>query len=1040
MKNRNRIFAILMSLAMLLGVFALAIPVAADDDYVEITPNTNFVYNGITYRFDVNSANTQGDTYARINPDGTIDVRLRHGDMLWFPDLQMTSSTTIHAEVTALVNMTKRSSGLAYAVRPDESGKWENAMIADVRNDGRVRIAAVSYTGLGTVSGSDYGNGGDYKVWAPNRGQGDDVMDAIITTDAHKAIELGSTASGASLYDWAKEKPPVSFDVSNSDGTVTVEWGVPDIGSFAEYSYETASNASLSYTGSVGYTHDWADSSWQALKVRIERLTVTNCTVGGNATAVWDAVDRESPIMGFADEPVAAFEGTGAEIDFEFDVDSSVPETAELVVKRGTTEIARSALSTLTKGAVGYLWKAELENVVNTDFLNFSLESAGTLIERSELTYTLGAIYQAYLDSRRSLIVEDSTVEIETGIAFFTWKITLTEYVPAGAKLVMKKNGTTVNTVELNTLIPDTDGFCTVEYYINCESETDVLTLCLEADNAVVAGSETFYAYGAAWEAATATVAPIHSSELNCKAYEIDFSTVADMTLEPGENIVAGYRWIYIRNSEDGVAEIKNGKLRIKGSKGDMIIFDDLNLNKTNFRFVSEVTYLNVPAVASWDDLEAADVQAYQAYNAYFGHLVHLSEADADGNRTAFIQSCTPNGAYLIGATINPNAEAGSVIKPNRIGEGESAYDDITKAKLQTRWYNFRGDDGIDVQYFNGALGYGSPMTMRTFVGISNNGYGKIGLTAAVASGSGGQCYANMASRGASVTLESRVGKMGYICSEDEVEVSVGKLSFTVKSTSSMTVDGEQFPIYGDNEITVASLAKGSNKVIYAQLGNDILYPESKFIPNRLTVVTTKQVNLVSRKATANGKTGLKWKFEIDKAGYDALLADPNVASVKVGLLIIPTTFAEDGISRATFALAGSQGIDLDITASKVLDDTVYVFNGVRDVAENERTISYSAVGYIQVTMADDHVVEQIADFSVGKHSGALASFVSFDDQPQEQVTTAPAEDATAPTGDVTTTAPKKDKKGCKGSVAGFAMIAVLTLAGASCACFKKKD
>ena len=695
------------------------------------------------------------------------------------------------------------------------------------------------------------------------------------------------------------------------------------------------------------------------------------------------------------------------------------------------------------KGAVGFLccWENGGSNSVTFTIKNYQVENA--LVGGVRQDFDLAEYLKSQMvEDTRPLIVDDSTIEIETGIAFFTWKIALTEFTPDGAKLVMKKNGTTVNTVELNTLTPDAEGICTVEYYLNCESEDDVLTLCLEADNAVVAGSETFYEYGAAWGATTSTVDPVNSSELNCKAYEIDFSMVEDMTLEPGENIVAGHRWIYVRNSEDGFAKIENGKLRIKGSKGDMIIFDDLNLNKTNFRLVSEVTYLNVPQVASWDDLEAADVQAYQAYNAYFGHLVHLSEADANGNRTAFIQSCTPNGAYVMGATINPNAEEGSVIKPNRIGEGEGAYDDISKAKLPTSSYSFKNENHVDIQYFNGALGYGTPMSMYTVAGTSNNGYGKIHLYAQPASGSGGKLYANMAKQGASFTLESRVGKMGYICSEDEVEVSVGKLYVDVKSTSSMTVDGEKFPIYGGNEITVASLAKESNKVIYAQLGDEILYPESRFTPNRLTVITTKQVNLVSRKATAVGQTGLKWKFEIDKAGLDALLADPNVASVKVGMLIIPTTFANEGINRATFALAGSQGIDLDITASKTLDDTVYVFNGVRDIAKNERTVSYSAVGYIQVTMRDEHVVEQIADFSVGKHSNNLISLVaSFDDE-QEPVTAAPTENTTtAPTGDdVTTAAPKKTKKGCKGSVAGFAMIAVLTLAGASCACFKKKD
>ena len=54
MKNRNRIFAILMSLAMLLGVLAFAIPAAADDApaSVPMASNTDVVLDGITFRFD----------------------------------------------------------------------------------------------------------------------------------------------------------------------------------------------------------------------------------------------------------------------------------------------------------------------------------------------------------------------------------------------------------------------------------------------------------------------------------------------------------------------------------------------------------------------------------------------------------------------------------------------------------------------------------------------------------------------------------------------------------------------------------------------------------------------------------------------------------------------------------------------------------------------------------------------------------------------------------------------------------------------------
>ena len=282
----KRFLSILLSVFMLFGTVALAIPAmvvtASADDYTDVTPNTDFEYNGRTYRLDVYSGNSE--SYAHINANGTIDLKIRHGDMLWFPDVQMTDSTAIHAEVTALISMENKFSGFAYAVRPDGNGVWANTMVAVMKSASRVRITPASYSGLGTISGSDRGNGGN----SPRAYDDGGTNAAYYATDAYKGIETNTTN-----HDWGSGKT-LSFDVSNSSGTVSVTWGNPNVGSFATKSYTTASNASYSYTGSVGYTPVWTGND-DYFQVRIERITVTNCTVGGNATAVWNAVGREMP-------------------------------------------------------------------------------------------------------------------------------------------------------------------------------------------------------------------------------------------------------------------------------------------------------------------------------------------------------------------------------------------------------------------------------------------------------------------------------------------------------------------------------------------------------------------------------------------------------------------------------------------------------------------------------------------------------------------------------------------------------------------------
>ena len=102
--NFQKLIAFMIAAVMLASLVTVAIPIGAAEatGYTEITPNTDFVHNGVTYRFDVREGNT--DSYARINDDGSIEFKYAYGDILWFPEVKMTDTSALHAEVTSIAH------------------------------------------------------------------------------------------------------------------------------------------------------------------------------------------------------------------------------------------------------------------------------------------------------------------------------------------------------------------------------------------------------------------------------------------------------------------------------------------------------------------------------------------------------------------------------------------------------------------------------------------------------------------------------------------------------------------------------------------------------------------------------------------------------------------------------------------------------------------------------------------------------------------------------------------------------------------------
>lgn len=277
--NFKKIVSLFLTVVMLLGTVSAVIPFAAsaEDDYVSITPNTDFVHNGVTYRFDVQTTNAE--SYAHVFADGSVEFKLADGDILWFPDVKATDSSAIQAKVTAIdrttVNddggMANLFAGLVYGY----DGTTEKGVGAIIKTNKNYRITNITRSSLAGHNGSDgYGSGGDYY---PN----------------NKRIKDGTASSAAGVYtsnsnNW-KFGTTITFDISKSDDNVAVKLSGTE--TFADFSY--AASDGYSFAGSVGFTPVWSATKEDRYSTfRFDKLTMTNCTVGGVAKDSYTVLER----------------------------------------------------------------------------------------------------------------------------------------------------------------------------------------------------------------------------------------------------------------------------------------------------------------------------------------------------------------------------------------------------------------------------------------------------------------------------------------------------------------------------------------------------------------------------------------------------------------------------------------------------------------------------------------------------------------------------------------------------------------------------
>lgn len=273
--NFKKIISLVLTAVMILGTMSALVPFMASAEevtypYTLKKNETAVAPNGVTYRFDVADGHT--NSWAKLNADGSWELNISNGDMLWFPDVEMTDSSEIYAEVTSLSTL-NHFAGLAYGVVSSTDSAYTGTNVAVIRtNSGKVRLRATGAT-------RDALNNDKGGVTVNNF--------EVAINDAWTSIANPSNGN------WNTDKTIYHKIYQTADKVVT-EFGAPGKGAFgnpeSQTSYAKGMDGMYAFDGgSVGYTMVWAEGKNYGF--RIDALTITNCEVAG------EAKDSYSPIV-----------------------------------------------------------------------------------------------------------------------------------------------------------------------------------------------------------------------------------------------------------------------------------------------------------------------------------------------------------------------------------------------------------------------------------------------------------------------------------------------------------------------------------------------------------------------------------------------------------------------------------------------------------------------------------------------------------------------------------------------------------------------
>ena len=251
--------------------------------------------------------------------------------MLWFPDVELTGTSEIYAEVTNTMNEPNNYfTGFAYGVTSSTDSTWTNTNVAILKtyqnSKARFRAANAARSSLIKVSGSDYGNGGDTRAF-----------DSSFTSDVWNSAAAGANGN------WGPGKT-VYYKLSQIGSDVVLEYGAPGVGAFVDATNTTYTASKLNAVagGSVGYTHVWQSNDTAHVQLRIEDITITNCKVGGVDKAAYSVNANNYDV---AEEKISLSLNGTIGLNFSFNAGTLLPTGATVVATLNGKAVAADVVN-----------------------------------------------------------------------------------------------------------------------------------------------------------------------------------------------------------------------------------------------------------------------------------------------------------------------------------------------------------------------------------------------------------------------------------------------------------------------------------------------------------------------------------------------------------------------------------------------------------------------------------------------------------------------------------------------------------------------
>ncbi len=269
----KRFLSILLSVFMLFGTVALAIPAmvitatAYESEYTKftvngaeqsfpysMTHNADNVIGGLAFHFDQKG---HGDCYAQINEDCSVTLKVKRGDMFWMPDVEIDEQSTIHVEAVMVATSTAGNTviGPVFDITTS-TGVWQTA---DDSCTGGMLYGGAPGFGIGRYQFQYTNTNGslqDGSYW-PNRWQ--------------------SYSSAISVFSVGQQ---INYDISKTGDNVTFTF--TDAASSTVITSQTYDDSTRNtYQGAAGFLCCWETGGSNSVTYTIKNYQITNALVKG---------------------------------------------------------------------------------------------------------------------------------------------------------------------------------------------------------------------------------------------------------------------------------------------------------------------------------------------------------------------------------------------------------------------------------------------------------------------------------------------------------------------------------------------------------------------------------------------------------------------------------------------------------------------------------------------------------------------------------------------------------------------------------------